>query len=399
MRRVARLGASFVLLAALLGSAHGAESPADKTRELKALKSRIDQLKREIENAEGSKADVLDELRQSERAISELNRRLHALGEELAQANRELAASRRQAAELAARIEAQRNQLARLLVEQYTSGGQDGLRLLFNQRDPNQIARDLEYLDHIARARSERIAALRADLAAAEALERETRDKSQTLARLEAEQRAQRLELEREAARRRAALARLDQAISARRRQVERLQQDEKRLTRLIEKLTRAMAARPRPAPSRGGKAVAPGGPPAQTEGEFARLKGRLRLPVSGELANRFGEARAETGLRWKGLFIRAPEGSPVKALAAGRVVFADWLRGFGNLIIIDHGDGYMSLYGHNQSLYKQVGEAVAAGEVVSAVGDSGGQGESGLYFEVRFQGTPVDPLQWVAGR
>ncbi|MEO1766900.1 murein hydrolase activator EnvC family protein [Thiobacter aerophilum] len=398
MKRTAHACASLILLCAVLGVVHAAQSPAEKARELKALQGQIKELKREIENAEGNKADVLDELRQSERAISDLNRRLYDLGEALAQVNRELAASQRQAAELASRIEAQRRELAELLVEQYQSGGQDALRLLFNQQDPNQIARDLEYLDHIARARAQLIAALRADLAAAKALAQQTRDKSQTLARLEAEQRAKRLELTREAAKRRAMLARLTKEITARRQQVQRLEQDEKRLTRLIEKLARAMA-KPRPAPPRAPKGEARPQPPAAEDGAFARLKGALRLPVSGEVTNRFGAPRAETGIPWKGVFIRAPEGSPVKALAAGRVVFADWLRGFGNLLIIDHGDGYMSLYGHNQSIYKQVGDPVAQGEVVSAAGDSGGQGESGLYFEVRFQGKPVDPLQWVGRR
>mgnify|MGYP001043456696 CR=1 FL=1 len=384
-----------LLLLCFAVAAQGADTAADKARELKALRQQIDRLRNEIESAEGNKADVLDELRASERAISEINRRLRQLNEELATVNQELATSRRESTALKARIEAQQKELARLLVSQYEAGVPDGLRLLLNQQDPNQIARDLTYATYLARARAELIARLRADLAAAEVLERETRARSDTLARLTREQENERRALEREASKRRAALARLEKEIAARRQQVERLTQDEKRLTRLIERLTRAMAEKAR-AKSRPSKAE---GGTAMESGEFARLKGNLTLPVKGEISNRFGAPRAETGMPWKGVFIRAPEGSPVKALAGGRVVFADWLRGFGNLLIIDHGDGYMSLYGHNQSIYKQVGEKVAAGEVVSATGDSGGQGESGLYFEVRFQGKPVDPLQWVGRR
>ncbi|MHB1352735.1 MAG: murein hydrolase activator EnvC family protein, partial [Thiobacillus sp.] len=121
-----------------------------------------------------------------------------------------------------------------------------------------------------------------------------------------------------------------------------------------------------------------------------------LRLPVAGELMNRFGAPREGGGTSWKGIFIRAAQGSAVKAIAEGRVVFAEWLRGFGNLIIVDHGEGYMSLYSNNESLYKQVGERVKPGDPIAAVGNSGGQPDSGLYFEMRHQSRPVNPLGWV---
>ena len=134
---------------------------------------------------------------------------------------------------------------------------------------------------------------------------------------------------------------------------------------------------------------------PAGT-GPFQELKGRLKLPVIGELANRYGSPRADSGLSWKGLFIAAKQGQEVRAIAGGRVVFADWLRGFGNLMILDHGGGYLSLYGNNESLYRQVGDLVKMGDPVAAVGATGGNPETGLYFELRFQGKPLDPLTWV---
>lgn len=128
----------------------------------------------------------------------------------------------------------------------------------------------------------------------------------------------------------------------------------------------------------------------------FNHLKGHLRLPIQGELLNRFGSPRADTGLTWRGLFIRAPEGRQALAVAAGRVVFADWLRGFGNLLIVDHGAGYMSLYGSAQSLFVRVGDLVQAGTAVASAGSTGGNPESGLYFELRYQSKPFDPLGWV---
>jgi septal ring factor EnvC (AmiA/AmiB activator) len=130
--------------------------------------------------------------------------------------------------------------------------------------------------------------------------------------------------------------------------------------------------------------------------GTFRQLKGKLRLPVIGELMNRFGGQRQDSGLSWKGLFISAKPGLDVKAVASGKVVYADWLRGFGNLLILDHGDGYMSLYGNNESLLKQTGDEAKAGDTIAATGNSGGNPDSGLYFELRFQGKPFDPLPWV---
>ncbi len=135
---------------------------------------------------------------------------------------------------------------------------------------------------------------------------------------------------------------------------------------------------------------------PAADAGPFPGMKGRLALPVRGELANRFGAPRESGGAIWKGLFIAARAGEEVRAVAAGRVVFADWMRGFGNLLIVDHGDAYMSLYGNNESLFKQVGDLIHGGEPVAAVGNSGGNPVSGLYFEIRHQGKPLDPLGWV---
>ena len=127
----------------------------------------------------------------------------------------------------------------------------------------------------------------------------------------------------------------------------------------------------------------------------FSSLKGKLKLPVRGELANRFGSTREDSGVSWKGLFIKAAEGADVKSVASGRVVFADWMRGFGNLIIVDHGGGYMSLYGNNQAVLKHEGDEVSAGDTIAAVGNSGGNESNGLYYELRNQSRPFDPLSW----
>jgi septal ring factor EnvC (AmiA/AmiB activator) len=160
-----------------------------------------------------------------------------------------------------------------------------------------------------------------------------------------------------------------------------------------VERIAQTLAAK-KPQQGRAVDRVADASLAAQA---FASLKGRLRFPVRGELENRYGATRAETGTSWKGLFIRCATGETVHAVADGRVVYADWLRGFGNLLILDHGGGYMSLYGYNEGLLRQVGDRVRAGDPVAQVGATGSSPESGLYFELRRDGAPFDPMSWIA--
>ena len=155
------------------------------------------------------------------------------------------------------------------------------------------------------------------------------------------------------------------------------MQRNENRFSQLVERLAHVLPAQPDIIP-------------------FKSLKGKLTLPVRSKVSNKFGTRRPESTMAWTGWFLRVPANQPVKAIAAGRVVYADWLRGFGNLLIIDHGQGYMSLYGNNEALYKQVGDNLHGGDTIAVVGNSGGNEDSGLYFELRFEGKPFDPGKWV---
>jgi septal ring factor EnvC (AmiA/AmiB activator) len=216
------------------------------------------------------------------------------------------------------------------------------------------------------------------------------------ISRLKSEQENQRKELQTLQKQHKKVLNKLAVQIKSQRGEISKLKRDEKRLSDLVQRLARIIPATPRakpvtPAPRRN-EAVPMAG---FDGGNFAALKGRLRLPIRGEISNRFGSPREDSGLSWKGLFIRSKEGEAVKSVAGGRVVFADWLRGFGNLLIVDHGDGYMSLYGNNQALLKKVGDTVGSGDPLATVGNSGGNPEHGLYFELRYQSKPLDPLGW----
>ncbi len=273
--------------------------------------------------------------------------------------------------------------------------GEGGVgRLLLSGKDPNEVARSLAYYQFVSQAQSALIRDLQARVTELAALEQRSGESSAALAELEHAAQAERDRLTAQAAERRRVLARISDDIGRQRRGIETLTRNEQRLARLVDGLARALSAPPPPqgAPRPRNELV----PDAAGGGSFARSKGTLRLPVRGELASRFGAPREGSSLTWKGLLILAPEGEDVRAVAGGRVVFADWMRGFGNLLILDHGAGYLTIYGNNESVLKQVGDAVHAGEVVATVGATGGVRASGLYFEMRYEGKPFDPLSWV---
>ena len=389
-------GFLFILLLPVLSAAAQAALPPNyaQKQELKALRDRIDALQKTLAASEETKNETADALRESERAISDSNRLLRSLTEDQRAINSRLDDLREQNKRATGDLEAQRTHVTRLLYQQYTGAQPDALKLLLNRQDPNRIARELHYLTHLARARAELIGNLRSNLGRISDLTRETEQESAELAAINAAQQVQRRRLEAEKATRKAVLLKVSRQIDKQRREISTLKRDETRLTRLVEQLSK-MLARAKPPRLRNEKL--PDGAPVT--GAFAQLKGRLSLPVRGELKNRFGGQREGSGVLWKGPFIASDAGQEVKAIASGRVVFADWLRGFGNLLIIDHGDDYMSLYGNNESLYKQVGDAARSGEVVAAVGNSGGNMDSGLYFEIRHQGVAFDPLGWVSLR
>lgn len=382
-------------LACIVLLASGAAAAATATgarEELRELRAKIEALQRRLASAEESKNEAVDALRESERAISEASRNLHDLAVQSRAARERLEALRAESKRVGATIGAQQALLAQFVYQQYANGRSEPLKLLLNRENPNQISRQLYYFGYVSRARAELIGELRAGLARVQALAQEAGAQAAEIDVIATGQTAQKRRLEGERQSRAQVLARVSRKVQDQQREIGTLRRNESRLAKLVEQLGR-LVTRPRASPRLRNERL----PDASTAGRpFEELKGRLALPVRGDLGNRFGSPRSDGGLTWKGLFIAARAGEDVKAIAAGRVVFADWLRGFGNLLIIDHGGAYMSLYGNNETLYKRVGDKIRGGETVAAVGNTGGNSDSGLYFEVRHQGKPLDPLTWV---
>lgn len=372
--------------------AASAAEQAAKQRDLADLRARIEKLTTGLDRKMASRREARDALRDSERAISDANRALAALENESRALRRDSKALEAREQTLQKDLAGQQDALGRVLAARQEGGAPDALRLVLSGEDPAEVARKLYYLAHVSRAVAVLVETFRAGLADLAQVRAETREKAARLAEVERAQRADRERIVAERAERRRVLARVAGQIRHDRKEIAVLRADEARLSRLVEEIGRVLAARPSREYARIERVPELG----SASGAFGDLRGKLRLPVRGELIGRFGAPRKSGGTSLKGVFIRAPEGRPVRAIAAGQVVFADWMRGFGNLLIIDHGEGYLSVYANNESLLRQVGDVVAPGEPVATVGATGGNQESGLYFELRHLGKPFDPLTWV---
>ena len=378
-----------LLLALLLaGLPHPAAAeaqldPEQASARLEALRDRIQAIEHRLDRSRAEESRVSRSLREVETRLSRTRRELAETAQRLEHQQARLQALQQEQVQLGQELARHREGLGQYLRTAFMLGRQESIKLVLNQEDPQRLGRTLTYYRYLARDRAEAVSQARRALQELAAVER---DIDAQLAALEAtrERRAgQQQDLERQQAERSTLLARLRREIRTDQDQLARMEQDEQRLQELLEELRRALDdvreldRHQRP---------------------FASLRSELAWPVAGKLIHRFGQAREHRGLRWRGVFIAAGAGEPVRAVSRGRVAFADWLRGFGLLIIVDHGDGYMSLYGHNQALFREPGDWVEGGEVLARVGDTGGALKTGLYFELRHEGRPIDPLKWCAG-
>ncbi len=371
----------------------GSPAHASQQEELDNLRKRIGALQQSFEKTNEFKSEAADALRESERNISTSNRKLNELTQQQNLANRALEQLHLQSAQLEKNMGSEQALLSRLLYQQYLGGKQEYLKLLLNNRDPNQVARELQYYDYIARNRATLLNSLRGKLVKIRTVAVQAQEKSNEIAALQSEEKSQRQLLENEKRLRQQTLDKFAKQLKQQRREIGRLQHDETRLSQLVEKIAKMLSQ-----PANSKQAPNEKLPDNSFDGKpFANLKGKLAIPVRGNISNKFGTPRPDSTVLWKGLFVRAAAKQAVKSVAAGRVVFADWLRGFGNLLIIDHGNGYMSLYGNNETLFKQVGDTLHGGDTIATVGNSGGNDESGLYFELRHEGIPFDPTKWIS--
>lgn len=351
-----------------------------KEQELEEVRERISDLKESMDRAARERDRLTAELQAAEIDIAERRRRLDDL-------ERERAFTEKRRAELDARIagreaelDAEAGRLGAQLRAAYMGGGQERLKLLLNQEDPATLGRLMRYYQYIGEYRAGNMAAVAEALDELATLRGQVVAEESRLDAIAAERSAELERLDAAQAERRRLLASLDRRIDEEGREVERLAAEEQDLARLIAELTTILSDYP-----------------IRSEQPFADHRGNLTWPVAGTIVHDFGEARGGGKLTWNGVVLNAPRGREVRAVYHGRVIFADWLAGLGLLVIVDHGEGYLTLYGYNETILKDAGDWVAPGDAIATVGDSGGQPQSSLYFEIRRNAQPVNPRQWVS--
>ena len=362
-------------------AAQAAEHPEADARkaeeQLQAVKSEIERVTREVSAEQVERDRLTRELRTAELSVGRVRDMLSDVRRERAEGAARRAALNTEKRTREAQLDQNRDALAGQLRAAYLIGRQEPLKLLLNQEDPARAGRMFVYYSYFGHARAGQIHLIADDVERLSQLESELAAEDEKLAELEKRQRARLNELEQARARRGAVLANLEARSHSRTQSLERLRSQQAGLEKLLRELRAAMERFP-----------------VEGNDAFTRLHGKLAWPVSGHLLARFGDARAG-GVHWDGVLVATERGAPVKAVCQGRVIYADWLPGLGLLTIVDHGDGYLSLYGHNERLYKAVGEQVATGDTIAAAGDSGGSPRPELYFEIRKGGKPVDPRPW----
>ncbi|PLW84283.1 hypothetical protein CWI75_02785 [Kineobactrum sediminis] len=364
----------------LMPLAASAETEETRARaELRELQQKIEQISRELAQARTRLGDLQQQLRQTETTLGELLRSIADNLEATAATQDELAALQARRVTLQ---QARDSQQARIRTELGAAWkmGQDGqIKVLLNQESPHTVARAMAYYRYFFNARNALVEAYRGTL---KQLAEVRASIEESAAQLTAQQQAlqqQRQQVVAAQQQRKQVLARLGAEIRGKDDELERLQQDRAELEELLDSIAQNIAQMQLPDDYK----------------PFANTRGSLAWPVPGKRGNSFGASRGAGGMRWHGINLRAGEGTEVKAIHHGRVVYADWLRGSGLLLIIDHGEGYMSLYAHNQSLLREVGEWVGPGTIIGTVGNTGGAARAGLYFEIRKDGKPVDPVIW----
>ncbi len=354
------------------------ESDAQKAEsELQSVKSEIDRITKQVNEEQVERDRLTTELKSAEVSVGKARESLDSVRHERAERAARRAALAIEKRDAQASIAKGRAALAGQLRAAYLIGHEEPLKLLLNQKDPARAGRMFVYYSYFGRERAEEIHTIEENVTRLDELDTELTAQDAKLAVLEKQQRTELTAVEQARSRRTVVLANLDAESHTRAQNLERLRSQQAGLEKLLHELREAMARYP-----------------VDTNSAFGQLRGKLAWPVAGHLVARFGETRAG-GVKWDGVLVATERGAPVKAVYQGRVIYADWLPGLGLLTIVDHGDGYMSLYGHNERLYKAVGEKVAAGDAIASAGDSGGSNRPELYFEIRKSGKPVDPRPW----
>ncbi|MBB5187663.1 MULTISPECIES: murein hydrolase activator EnvC family protein [Zhongshania] len=369
---------ALLLTAGLAGTAVAADGDANK-QQLRELNQKIGKLKKSISSQQSERSNAAKALQRIEKDIGVTAAKLHRTKEKSQQQQRKLNELENRQRQLRSQQQSQKALIAEHVRNAYALGKESQMKMLLNQEDPEKLSRTLTYFDYFNRARSAELRKYRDTLTELDTIKPAISAEAEALAlsRRELEQQQQALLEQKQ--RRAKALAGLDSEISNNTSSLTSLDKQRKDLESILQAVEREVTNIAMPANYK----------------PFKDLRGKMPWPINGKPLNRYGASRQGSAVTWQGIQLSGQEGDAVKAIHNGRVVFADWLRGAGLLIIVDHGGDYLSLYAHNQSLLRSEGDWVRGGEGIATVGNSGGQRQAGLYFEIRYKGRPTDPRSW----
>jgi murein hydrolase activator len=373
-----RAVSAMLILLGFAASCALAATPQKAEAQLRALRQKIEKMTQQVSRDAVQRDHLSANLRAAELSVGQARGEMARIAREYADRSERRAVLSTERGSRERALSDERQALAGQVRAAYLIGRDEPLKLLLAARDPLRNARMLAYYGYLGRSRARQIADIEQHVQRVDQLDGQLAQQQTELANLKAAQQSELEQLEHSRAERERVLASLESGARTREQSLARLKSQQADLEQLLSQLNRSL------------KTV----PPPETSSAFGHLRGQLSWPVAGRVTAAYGDTRA-TGVRWDGMVVATERGAAVKAVSSGRVVYADWLPGLGLLAIVDHGEGYLSLYGHNERLYKAAGESVTAGEVIAAAGDSGGRPEPELYFEIRRDGRPVDPRPW----
>ena len=365
----------------LSGAVSADSNQQEAEKKLSKVQKQIHSTQKKLEKQRGELGTLEKQLREAEQNIGHLNKKLKDTEASLKVSQGKIASLQSEEKQLQKTLAKHQRILHAQIRSEYQYGGQQKLKLMLNQEQPEKLGRDLIYYDYLHRARLREMDKATQILQSVHQVRLEIQQAEENSRVVQEKLLNEKASLESAQSKRKTAINALNKSVTTEKQKLSNLASDEKQLKDLLDKLRAALTDIP---------AI------DQNQG-FSKSKGSLYWPVVGKPSNKFGQKRsnASSKLKWQGVFIPSSEGNNVRSIYHGRVAFAEWMRGLGLLVIVDHGDGFMSLYGHNQSLFKQVGEWVNAGEILANVGNSGGSNQAGLYFEIRKQGSPLNPAKW----
>ncbi len=376
MGRTVKLIVFCLLFAFGIGTGYPETTTPQKQR-LTILKNKITYLKSKLTSEKKQKDQLNTELRNTEIKIGRINSELRTLEKRLRNQQQKLSILQHQTSDAQDHLEEQQQTIAKQIRIAYMMNRQNPIKLILNQQAPDKMSRSLIYFSYFNQQRQDLITELNHQIAELESEKHSIRKEKIQLNRLQQAQQDQQKNLKNSNHKREALIKKIDSHIQKHSSELTQLEEDKKQLEKIFAQIAKQSQ-------------------PIHRQRSFRKMRQFLPWPMKGHVTHHFGTAIAHSDLSWNGILIKAPEGDPVHGIYPGKVAFADWLKGFGELVIIDHGGGFMTLYGRNRQIYKKVGDSVKANEIIAEAGNSGGFKESGLYFEIRYNGQPLNPEKWL---